>query len=88
MDIEKLAWIAKMKLDEKEKKELKKEIEKILETFKKIQEVDTSDIVFETISLSNTWFRYDTEPKKFDEEKIIQNFPKRENKKLEVPRLL
>ena len=86
VDIEKLMWVAKIKLDEKEKEELKKEIEKILEVFKKIQEVDASDIEFESISLSNTWFRKDTKPEKFYEGKIIQNFPKKENKKLEVPR--
>ncbi len=88
IDIEKLAWIAKVKLDEKEKEELKKEIEKILEAFKKIQEVDTSDVEFESISLSNQMFRDDSEPEKFDENKIIQNFPKKEGKKLEVPRFL
>ncbi len=88
IDIEKLAWIAKIRLDEKEKEELKKEVEKILEAFKKIQEVDTSDVEFESISLSNTWFREDSEPEKFDENKIIQSFPKKEGKKLEVPRFL
>ena len=88
MDIEKLSWIAKIKLDEKEKEELKREIEKILEAFKKIQDIDTTDVTYEHVSLSDTRFREDTEPKKFDEEKIIQNFPKEEDKKLEVPRLL
>ena len=48
--------------------------QKILEAFKKIQEVDTSDVEFEPISLSNTWFREDSEPEKFDENKIIQNY--------------
>jgi aspartyl-tRNA(Asn)/glutamyl-tRNA(Gln) amidotransferase subunit C len=86
--IDKLAWIAKIELTEEEKHKLEKEIQEILKAFEKISEVDTSDVEFDVISRSKEEFREEKEPEKFDSEEIIKNFPKREAKRLSVPRFL
>jgi len=88
IDLYRLSWIAKISLSENEKKELEKEIQDILNNFKKIQELNVQQEEFESISLSNQSYRDDSEPERFDEHIIIENFPKKEGKKLEVPRLL
>jgi len=88
IDLDRLSWISKICLNENEEKELEKEIQEILKNFEKIQEVDVQEEEFESISLSNQFYRNDSEPEKFDEHAIIENFPKKEGKKLEVPRLL
>lgn len=88
IDIERISWIAKIKLSEEEKQELKEDIKKILEMFKKIQEIEMEESEIENISSSTTSFREESFTEEFNFEEILKNFPKKEDKLLEVPKLL
>ena len=86
--IDRLAWIAKIDLNEDEKKRLEKEIQEILKVFEKISEVDTEDVEYTLVTRSRQEFREETLPTKENTEDIIKNFPDKEDKKLKVPRFL
>jgi len=88
IDIEHIAEIAKIELKEEEKEYYKNEILKILENFEKIKEVEVEEADYESISCSKDFFRNEIKSEKFESNLIIENFPKKEGKKLEVPRLL
>ena len=88
INIEHIAEIAKIELKEEEKEYYKNEILKILENFEKIKEVDVEEADYESISFSKNFFRDEKNTEKFESDLIIKNFPKKEGKKLEVPRML
>lgn len=88
IDINKVAWLAKIRLDEVEKEELFKDISKILEFFKKIQEVDISGESCKSEDFTEKCFRNEEEIETFEREKILNNFPKKEQDLLEVPKTL
>lgn len=88
IDIERISWLARIKLDEKEKEELSKDISKILELFKKIQQVEIVDENLKKENFIEKFFREEQTPEYFDKNLIIQNFPKKEEDLLEVPKIL
>ncbi|MEM0243200.1 MAG: Asp-tRNA(Asn)/Glu-tRNA(Gln) amidotransferase subunit GatC [Candidatus Aenigmatarchaeota archaeon] len=88
IEIEKIAWLARIKLEEKEKEELFKDISKILEMFKKIQEVKIEEKDIDSDEIFDFFFRGETIAETFDNEKILKNFPKRDENLLEVPKTL
>ncbi|MEM0371695.1 MAG: Asp-tRNA(Asn)/Glu-tRNA(Gln) amidotransferase subunit GatC [Candidatus Aenigmatarchaeota archaeon] len=88
IEIEKIAWLARIKLEEKEKEELFKDISKILEMFKKIQEVKIEEKDIDSDEIFDFSFREETIAETFDNEKILKNFPKRDENLLEVPKTL
>ncbi|MEM5831263.1 MAG: Asp-tRNA(Asn)/Glu-tRNA(Gln) amidotransferase subunit GatC, partial [Candidatus Aenigmatarchaeota archaeon] len=83
IEIEKIAWLARIKLEEKEKEELFKDISKILEMFKKIQEVKIEEKDIDSDEIFDFSFREETIAETFDNEKILKNFPKRDENLLE-----
>ncbi|MEM0476528.1 MAG: Asp-tRNA(Asn)/Glu-tRNA(Gln) amidotransferase subunit GatC [Candidatus Aenigmatarchaeota archaeon] len=88
IEIEKIAWLARIKLEEKEKEELFKDISKILEMFKKIQEVKIEEKDIDSDEIFDFSFREESVAETFDNEKILKNFPKRDENLLEVPKTL
>jgi len=83
MEIEKLCWIAKIKLSEEEKREIEKDFEEILRNFEVIMEIG-EEVEEERRNIELR----EGKVEKFDSEEIIKNFPSREKKLLRVPRFL
>jgi len=81
-----LAELARIELNEREENKLLKDLQKILDYFKELQEVDTADVPAMTggTELKNT-FREDTPPASFIPGKGTANFPEEEDGYLKVP---
>mgnify|MGYP000344924570 CR=1 FL=1 len=93
-EIEKLAGLARIKLSEKEKKGLKKDIESILGYVSEIQEVSEevakgSPLLQQRATLCNV-MREDIEPHKSGlyTEKILKEAPQREGDYVKVKKIL
>jgi aspartyl-tRNA(Asn)/glutamyl-tRNA(Gln) amidotransferase subunit C len=88
--IEHLAKLARLKLNEEEIKSLTEDLNKILNYVKKIEELNLNN--FETLTniIEKLELRND-EPldnNKEEREKILANFPRKENNYLKVPKIL
>lgn len=86
--IEHLAKLAKLKLDEKEVSKLTADLTKILNYVEKINELELRDLepmisILEKLELRNDEMVY---PHQVQE--IINQFPERENNYLKVPKIL
>lgn len=86
--IEHLAKLAKLKLDEKEVSKLTADLTKILNYVEKINELELRDLepmisILEKLELRNDEVVY---PRQVPE--IINQFPERENNYLKVPKIL
>jgi aspartyl-tRNA(Asn)/glutamyl-tRNA(Gln) amidotransferase subunit C len=91
-DIEKLGELARIKLGEEEKKELKIDIESILGYVSEIQEV-SSDLDRDMSSDKDTLINIMREDEEFHEsglytEKILENAPEREGDYIKVKKIL
>jgi aspartyl-tRNA(Asn)/glutamyl-tRNA(Gln) amidotransferase subunit C len=84
--IEHLAKLARVELDEGEKEKLLKDLGNILEHFKELEELDTTNVVPMTggTDLKNV-FRDDTERENTDRGAGVEAFPKSKDGFLEVP---
>lgn len=80
IDIEKIAWLAKIKLSEDEKKELLNDIYNILDLFKKIQQVEIIVENFECKECFDKNFREEKNTEVFDSGEIIKKFSKKRRK--------
>ena len=93
-EIRHIASLARIKIDEKEEKGLKKDLSSILEYIEKLNEVDTTEVqpLYQTTGLVNS-FR-DDEPRgefKMDEnlnEKLVGQAPHSENRFIKVKSVL
>ncbi len=93
-EVKHIASLARIKIDEKEEKSLKKDLSSILEYINKLNEVDTIGVepLYQTTGLVNS-FR-DDEPRgefKMDEslnEKLIGQAPHKENRFIKVKSVL
>ncbi len=88
--IKNLAKLARLKLSDEEIESLAEDLSKILNYVKKIEELNLENIEPLTSIIDKLEFREDEERKGDDEEreKIINNFPQRENNYLKVPKIL
>jgi aspartyl-tRNA(Asn)/glutamyl-tRNA(Gln) amidotransferase subunit C len=86
-DVEKLAELSKIELNDKEKKNLLKDMEDILGYVKQIQEVEVADIEPE-YSNKNIWREDKIEPREFSREEIINQFPDEKDGFVKVKKIL
>ncbi len=88
--IKHLAKLARLKLSEEEIESLAEDLSKILNYVKKIEELNLENIEPLTSIIDKLEFREDEEKERDSEEreKIINNFPQKENNYLKVPKIL
>ncbi len=86
-DVENLAELARIDLSEKEKNEILKDMDGILEYIKSIENADVGDVAIEH-EVYNVWREDEIEPRDFDREDIIKQFPKRQGNYLKVKKIL
>ncbi|MHA1650268.1 MAG: Asp-tRNA(Asn)/Glu-tRNA(Gln) amidotransferase subunit GatC [Candidatus Helarchaeota archaeon] len=87
--VEHIAWLARIKLTEEEKENYTKLFNDILDYFRKIDEVDTSNIdyTFHGVDIKNV-FRDDTIRPSLPKEDIFKNVPKRKDNFVKAPRMV
>ncbi|MHA1264450.1 MAG: Asp-tRNA(Asn)/Glu-tRNA(Gln) amidotransferase subunit GatC [Candidatus Helarchaeota archaeon] len=86
--VEHIAWLARIKLSEKEKDEFTLLFNDILEYFREIDEVDTTDVTytFHGVELQNV-FREDIVRPSLSIDAIFKNTPKRKDNFIQAPRM-
>lgn len=79
-DVEKIAKLARIELDEAEKEKFTRQFEDILEFVNELQEVDTSGIeeISQIAGLENVW-REDEAGESLSNEEALENAPASEN---------
>lgn len=87
--VEHVAWLAKIKLTEDEKNYFTKQLNEILDYFKKIDEIDTSNIppTFHVLDLVNVLRDDEVEPS-LPTEEALRNAPQKEDSFIKAPRIL
>ena len=87
--VEHIAWLARIKLTEDEKEKFTSLFNDILEYFRKVDEVDTTDVefTFHGVELKNV-FREDVVQPSLSEEDIFKNAPKKKDKFIQAPRMV
>lgn len=86
-DVENLAELAKIELNQEEKEQILKDMEGILAYVKQIEDVEVEDIVTE-YTHKNTWREDVLEEKDFDKNLIIKQFPDSLNNFVKVKKIL
>ena len=88
-EVEHVAWLAHIELDEQEKTLFTEQFNEILEYFKKIDEVDTTGVepTNHVLELTNVFRKDKTEPTLTAEE-VLKNAPKKEKKFFKAPRIV
>ena len=86
-DIEKLAELAKIELNDTEKQGLLKDLDSILGYVKQIQEVDVSDIEVEYPN-RNIWREDEAKARDFLHESITKQFPDSQDGFVKVKKIL
>lgn len=86
-DVENLAELARIELDEEEKKDLLKDMKGILEYVKQIEEVKLDDVKTE-YNLTNVWREDKAESRDFSRDLIIDQFPESQDGFLKVKKIL
>jgi aspartyl-tRNA(Asn)/glutamyl-tRNA(Gln) amidotransferase subunit C len=87
--VEHVAWLAKIELTEDEKMAFTKQLNEILNYFKKIDEVDTSNIAptFHVLDLVNV-LREDKVESSLSTEDALKNAPQKEDSFIKAPKIL
>ena len=87
--IEYVSILAKLELSEKEKKEAKKDMQRMMDYFDKLNELDTEGIepMSHIFSMENV-FREDIVENGDNREKILANAPERKEGSFKVPKTL
>ncbi len=88
-NIEKVAFLTRIAIDEEEKKELEPQLEKILEFVETLKELDTTHIdpKFNVIELTAK-LREDIPHLSLPRRKILENAPETDGKYFIVPRII
>lgn len=89
MQIEHIALLARLELEEKEKKLFSKQLESIIEYIDKLNELDTAEVAptAHVISLKNV-FRADKLKQSLPKDKALQNAPHRADDFYGVPKII
>jgi aspartyl-tRNA(Asn)/glutamyl-tRNA(Gln) amidotransferase subunit C len=87
--VEHVAWLARIELTEDEKEAFTKQLNEILDYFKKIDEIDTSNIepTFHVLDLVNV-LRDDKVEPSLPKEEALKNAPQREDSFIKAPKIL
>lgn len=88
-DVEHIAWLAHIELTEEEKEEFTEQFNRILEFFRKIDEVNTESIppTYHVLDLTNV-FRKDDVGEALPRESVLKNAPKREGRYFKSPKIV
>ena len=88
-EIEQLAFLARLRLTEEEAETLSEQVNKLLETFEKLQELDTEDIepTSHVIPMQNV-FRPDEPRPSLPREEILAGAPEATDTTFVVPRIV
>ncbi len=86
-DVENLAELARIELEEYEKKDLLRDMEGILEYVKQIEGIKLDDVETEH-GITNIWREDKMEPREFSRELIIKQFPESQDGFLKVKKIL
>lgn len=86
-DVENLAKLARIELNEEEKRELLSDMDSILKYVKQIEEVKVEDAKIEP-GLTNVWREDEREPREFSRELILGQFPEAQDGFLKVKKIL
>ena len=87
--VEHIAWLARLKVTDEEKEKFTELFNDILKYFRKIDEVDTTDVAhtFHGVELKNV-FREDVVRSSLSQEDIFKNTPKKKDKFIKAPRMV
>jgi len=87
--VEHIAWLARLKVTDEEKEKFTELFNDILKYFRKIDEVDTTDVAytFHGVELKNV-FREDIVRSSLSQEEIFRNAPKKKDKFIKAPRMV
>ncbi len=87
--VEHVAWLARLELTEDEKEAFTKQLNEILDYFKKIDEIDTSNIepTFHVLDLVNV-LRDDKVEPSLSKEDALKNAPQKEDSFIKAPKIL
>jgi aspartyl-tRNA(Asn)/glutamyl-tRNA(Gln) amidotransferase subunit C len=88
-DVEHVAWLAHIELTEEEKEVFAEQFNRILDFFKKIDEVDTSNVppTYHVLDLVNV-FRKDEVGEPLPKDSVLMNAPKKEDGFFKSPRII
>ena len=86
-DVENLAELARIELNEEEKREILSDMKSILDYVKQIEEVKVADVKTE-YNLTNIWRGDNLEPREFSRDLIIGQFPEEKDGFLKVKKIL
>ncbi|MEM2092159.1 MAG: Asp-tRNA(Asn)/Glu-tRNA(Gln) amidotransferase subunit GatC [Candidatus Bathyarchaeia archaeon] len=88
-EVEHIAWLAHIELTEEEKEQFTEQFNRIIEFFRKIDEVDTKDIppTYHVLELTNI-FRKDEVGEPLPKEEALKNAPRREGNFFKSPRIV
>ena len=86
-DVENLAELAKIDLNEEEKKQILKDMEGILGYVKVIEDVEVDDVSSE-YNVKNVWREDEIKPSLFSRDLIIKQFPDSQDGFLKVKKIL
>jgi aspartyl-tRNA(Asn)/glutamyl-tRNA(Gln) amidotransferase subunit C len=86
-DVENLASLARIELEEDEKKDLLQDMDSILEYVKQIEEMKVEDTESES-QIYNVWREDEVIPREFSKELIVGQFPNTQDGFLKVKKIL
>ena len=88
-DVEHIAWLAHIELTEEEKRVFAEQFNRILDFFRKIDEIDTSNVppTYHVLDLLNV-FRKDEVREPLPKDSVLMNAPKREDGFFKSPRII
>ena len=86
-DVENLAELARIELNEDEKKEILSDMKGILDYVKQIEGVKVANVKTE-YGLTNVWREDNLEPREFSKDLIIGQFPEEKDGFLRVKKIL
>lgn len=89
IDVDGVAELAKLSLDESEKEAVKSELGAIIGFARKLQEIDTAgvDITAHIVPMSNV-FRDDVVTNRYDRDELLKNAPTKAEGYMTVPKTL
>ena len=88
-DVEKVAVLARLKLNEQEIEEMTSQLNEILEYFEKLQELDTEGVepLSHVLPMKNV-YREDRVKPSLSQEEILMNAPEKGHGHFKVPRII
>lgn len=87
--VEHVAWLARIELTEEEKQAFTKQLNEVLDYFKKINEIDTSNIepTYHVINLANVLREDKVEPS-LSKEDALRNASQKEDSFIKAPKII